>query len=79
MKDPLLQKKHIWSMSEAIEAMHCNLRQPKMDNNKVTCSQQKKVLHQLNDYKDVTPMLKAQECKGILPHIHTKYVTCIFV
>ena len=29
--------------------------------------------------RDVTPMPEAQECKGVLPHIHAKYVTCIFI
>ena len=79
MGDPLLHKKHIWSMGEVIEAMHRNLPQPKTDDNKVTRSQWKKVVRQLQDYRDVTPMPEAQECKGVLPHVHAKFVTRIFV
>ena len=79
MNDPLLRKKHIWSMGEAIEAMHRNLRQPKTDDNKVARSQWKKAVRQLQDYRDVTPMPEAQECKGVLPRVHAKFVTRIFV
>ena len=79
MGDPLLRKKHIWSMGEAIEAMHRNLRQPKTDDNKVARSQWKKAVRQLQDYRDVTPMPEVQECKGVLPCVHAKYVTRIFV
>ena len=59
MKDPSLQKKHIWSIDKAIEAMQTNLAQPKMDKNKLTCTQWKRALHQLNDYKSITPMPKS--------------------
>ena len=66
-------------MGEAIEAMHHNLRQPKTDDNKVARSQWKKAVHQLQDYRDVTPMPEAQECKGVLPRVHAKFITRIFV
>ena len=79
MGNPLLHKKHIWSMGEAIKAMHRNLRQPKTDDNKVARSQWKKAVRQLQDYWDVTPMPEAQECKGVLPRVHAKFVTRIFV
>ena len=79
MKDPSLRKKHIWSIDEAIEAMETNLAQPKMDKNKLACTQWKRALCQLNDYKSVTPMPESQEFKGILPRVHAKFVTRIFV
>ena len=79
MGDPLLRKKHIWSMGEAIEVMHRNLRQPKTDDNKVGRSQWKKAVCQLQDYRDVIPMPEAQECKGVLPRVYAKYVTRMFV
>ena len=79
MKDPSLRKKHIWSIDKAMEAMQTNLAQPKMDTNKLACSQWKRVLRQLNDYKSITPMPESQEFKGVLPRVYAKFVTRIFV
>ena len=79
MKDSSLWKKHIWSMDEVIEVMQTNLAQPKMDKNKLAHTQGKRALHQLNDYKSVTPMPESQEFKGVLPRVYAKFVTQIFV
>ena len=79
MKDPLLWKKHIWSIDEVIEAMKTNLAQPKMDKNKLACTQWKRALRQLDEYKNIVPMPESQEFKGVQPHIYAKFVTRIFV
>ena len=56
LADPRLLTYHIWTLDEAMEAMHRNLAKPKMEENKLIHRQWKNAIRQLTDFRDMTPL-----------------------